>query len=68
MKATKVVELRTLAQVVRFCRILIALKQAAPRSLRCTVAITLERDVAVREPQGGVGAGQFGDELDAGIG
>lgn len=55
MKETRVFKLDTRAEVYEFCEMLKRLKKTAPKSLRCTVAVTLERATNVRETTNGNG-------------
>jgi hypothetical protein len=52
MKRTLVYAFETEHEVKEFCRRLYQMKKDAPRSLKVTVAVTLERDANVRDTNG----------------
>ena len=50
---TIIEDLRTMKDVVAFCKRLLKLKKQGPRSVRFLVAITTDRSAVVREPMNG---------------
>lgn len=52
MAETWIEDLRTNEDVVAFCKKLLELKKLGPRSIRFLVAVTMDREAIVREPNG----------------
>ena len=50
MNSTEIFELKTEEDVVEFCRQLLQIKGLGPKSVHFTMAVTVSRQVSVREP------------------